>query len=361
MARYKTTFFHILSCIVNDSNVDWSQFNHFTPRDWEFFYALSKKQGVVAIVFDKIKVIPKEIAPPKPISLKWLSNALSIEQQMRKKEAVAVGFAEKLSERGIQTAVLKGLAYASYYPNPYHRESGDLDCYLMGKKEDGDKITVEIGGKMEEAGYKHSHLYYKGLTIENHNFLTSFDSTKLGVRTEQLLQEQIIEGYRPIGGTKLQNPSADFNALFLIKHAQRHFIKEGICVRHLLDWAFFLKSESQNVNWEKVIPIMKESRIVEFAKVMTRLCIDQLGMKIDIEELSSPMKISDAVLADILGGQPNLFHENFVQKIGRIIRRFYRMWKFRSLADENYIRLVWNTFAFSSYLKRTPNLPVDKG
>ena len=101
---------------------------------------------------------------------------------------------------------------------------------------------------------------------------------------------------------------------------------------------------------------MKECRILEFAKVMTRLCIEQLGMKLDIEELSSPMKISSAVLVDILGEQPDLFHENFVQKIGRIIRRFYRMWKFRSLADESYFRLVWNNLAFSSYLRRNPKL-----
>lgn len=356
MPKLTTPFFHLLSCIVNETNVDWSQFNHFTPRDWEYIYALSKRQGVVAIIFEAIKSIPKEIAPPKAITLKWLSNAISIEEQMKKNERVAIEFAEELSKRGIQITVLKGLAYASYYPNPYHRESGDLDCYLMGKKDEGDKITVEIGGKMEDAGYKHSHLYYKGLTIENHNFLTSFDNTKLGIQTERVLQDCIKEGYRPIGNTKLQNPSADFNALFLIKHAQRHFIKEGICVRYLLDWAFFLKAESQNVNWDKVIPMMKESRILEFAKVMTRLCIERLGMNVDIEELSSSMKISDAVLADILGKQPDLFHENFVQKIGRIIRRFYRMWKFRSLADESYCRLVWNSLAFNSYLKRNPKL-----
>lgn len=356
MTKLTTSFFHILSCVVNENNVDWSQFNNFTPRDWEFFYALSKKQGVTAIIFEAIKSFPKEIAPHKPITMRWISHALSIEDQMKKKESVAIEFAEKLSKRDIQTIVLKGLAYASYYPNPYHRESGDLDCYLMGKKDEGDKITVEIGGKMEEAGYKHSHLYYKGLTIENHNFLTSFDNTKLGIRTERLLQELISQGCRPIGDTKLQNPSADFNAIFLIKHAQRHFIKEGICVRHLLDWAFFVKAESQNVHWEKIIPIMRECRILEFAKVMTRLCIDQLGMKLDIEKLSSPMKISDAVLTDILGEQPDLFHENLAQKISRIMRRFYRMWKFRSLADESYGRLVWNSLAFSSYLKRNPKL-----
>ena len=356
MNKSSTAIFQILSFIVSGNQVDWSFFKNITPSDWEQLYLLSKRQGVTAIIFDAIKDIPKKIAPPKSIVLKWISNALPIEEQMRKKEAVAVEFAGKLSERGIQIVVLKGLAYASYYPNPYHRESGDLDCYLMGQKDLGDKVTVEMGGKMEEAGYKHSHLYYKGLTIENHNFITSFDNTKLGIRTERLLQDCIKDGCRPIGNTKLLNPSADFNALFLIKHAQRHFIKEGICVRHLLDWAFFLKAESANVNWERVVPLMQECRILEFAKVMTRLCIEQLGITIDIEELSSPMKISDAVLADILGEQPDLFHENSAQKIGRLIRRFYRMWKFRSLADESYCRLVWNSLAFSSYLKRNPKL-----
>lgn len=356
MTKLTTPFFHILSCVVNENNVDWSLFNNFTPKDWEFFYALSKRNGVVAIVFDAIRDIPKEIAPPKSITLKWISNALSIEEQMKKKEAVAVEFAKKLSERGIQTVVLKGLAYASYYPNPYHRESGDLDCYLLGQKELGDKVTIEIGGKMEEAGYKHSHLFYKGLTIENHRYITSFDNTKRGVNTEQLLQHLVSKEHRPIGDTKLLNPSADFNALFLIKHAQRHFIKEGIYARHLLDWAFFLKAVSRNVNWEKIVPMMNECRILEFAKVMTRLCVEHLGMKIDIEEFTAPMKISNVVLVDILGEQPNLFHENFAQKILRIIRRFYRMYKFRSLADESYYKLVWNSLAFSSYLKRNPKL-----
>ena len=356
MDKLNTKFFQILSCVVNNHQVDWVTFKDVSPSDWKHLYLLSKRQGVTAIIFEAVKNIPKEMAPPRAVTLKWLSNTLSIEQQMREKEVVAVEFAEKISERCIQTVVLKGLAYASYYPNPYHREYGDLDCYLMGQKELGDKVSVEIGGKMEEAGYKHSHLYYKGLTIENHNYLTSFDNTKLGIRTEQLLQEQISEGCRPIGNTKLQNPSANFNALFLIKHAQRHFIKEGICVRHLLDWAFFLKAESQKVNWDKVLPLMKECRILEFAKVMTRLCIERLGMAIDIDELSSPLKISDAVWSDILGGQPDLFHENFVQKIGRIIRRFYRMWKFRSLADESYCRLVWNSLSFNSYINRNPKL-----
>jgi hypothetical protein len=275
---------------------------------------------------------------------------------MRAKEAIAIEFAEKFAERDIHIAVLKGVAYASYFPNPYHRESGDLDCYMMGKKEEGDKIIVELGGKMEEAGYMHSHLYYKGLTIENHNLLTSADKSKISIKVENLLQGMIKNGCTPIAQTKLLNPCADFNAMFLIKHAQRHFIKEGICIRHLLDWVFFLKDEAANVDWQRVIPMMQECRILNFAKTLTAICIEDLGMVINVKELQGPCKISKSVLEDILGEQPDLFKENFIQKIGRILRRFYRMWKFHSLADESYIRLLWNSLTFNSYIKRNPQI-----
>jgi hypothetical protein len=352
MTKFYTHLLHIISCLVNNTDIDWTLFKDYSPKDWKLFYKFSKQQGVVAIIFDRLKEIPKDIAPPKDIVMKWFSHALSIEKQMRTKETVAIEFAEKFAERDIHIAVLKGIAYASYFPNPYHRESGDLDCYMMGKKELGDKIIVELGGKMEEAGYMHSHLYYKGLTIENHNLLTSADKSKISAKTESLLQEMIKDGCKPIAQTKLLNPSADFNAMFLIKHAQRHFIKEGICIRHLLDWAFFLKAEATNVNWQRVIPMMEECLILNFAKALTAICIEDLGMTINVKELQGECKISKSVLEDILGEQPDLFKENFIQKIGRILRRFYRMWKFRSLAYKSYIGLVWESFVVSSYLSK---------
>lgn len=349
-------FFYILSCILNESRINWGLFSNAPCNYWEHIYLIAKKQGVVAIVFEAIKDMPHNIAPPKNTTLRWLSNAISIEEQIKRKGRISIDFADKLSKRGIQTIILKGPVFASYYPNPELRESEDLDCFLMDKKEEGDMIVAEIGGIMKESGYKHSHLYYRGLTIENHQFLTNFDNTQLGIKTELLLQQLIKEDIHPIGETRLLSPSADFNAMFMIKHAQHHFIKEGIRVRHLLDWAFFLKTEANNVNWDRIIPLMEECRMLQFARVLTALCVDKLKMTINVNGLMGGGYISEAVLADILGEQPAIFHENIIQKICRIVRRFYRMWKFRSLADESYYRLVWNSLAFSSYLKRNPKL-----
>ncbi len=349
-------FISFLSCVIKGAEVDWNIFRGFSREDWVNLYELAQQHGVVALVFDKIKTNPKEFAPPRDIVLRWLTHAVSLDKQMVEKEAIAAEFAEELAKRDIPTIVLKGLAYASYYPNPYHREYGDLDCFMLDKKEAGDKAVVEIGGEMEEAGYKHSHLHYKGLMIENHRYLTSFDNSKNGIRTEHLLQELITTDLKPIGKTRLLNPGAEFNALFMVKHAQRHFIKEGIRLRHLLDWALFLKVEAQNIDWSRVIPMMCECRILNFANVMTAICKENLGLNIAIEGLGEPCKISDAVLADIMGEQPDPYHENILQKAWRILRRFIRMWRFRTLADENFMRLIWNSIAFSGCFQRKAHL-----
>lgn len=132
------------------------------------------------MVFDFVKTLPKSDAPDMVLLMKWLSAATALEQSMRRMQMTAEEFAEEMEKRDIPVVVLKGLAFAQYYPNPLHRECGDQDCYMLGKKEEGDRIVVEMGGIMEEAGYKHSHLSYKGMTIENHRFFTDFDNTQTG-------------------------------------------------------------------------------------------------------------------------------------------------------------------------------------
>ena len=64
----------------------------------------------------------------------------------------------------------------------------------------------------------------------------------------------------------------------------------------------------------------------------------------------------ERVRADVMEGHLEVLKENFLQKCFRIFRRFGRMWRYRSLASESYWLMVWNTFSFSSYLKRKVKL-----
>ena len=331
----------------------------FSPAEWKELYKMCGEQGVTAVVFAFVKKLPKAEAPDRLLVMEWFAAAANIERMMRGMWTIAEEWARHMAARNIPVVVLKGMAFAQYYPQPFTRECGDLDCYLMGHKEEGDLAAVELGGKVEEAGYKHSHLIYKGLTIENHRFFTDFDNTPTGIRTEQALGELMQEAHTYIGGSKLCCPSANFNALFLLKHAQGHFMDEGIRMRHVLDWALFLKANHQEVDWLRILPMLETTHTAQFAGLMTAIAIRHLHIEVlhegllALAEQAEPQMVDD-VLADIMGEQPAIYVGGLWHKVKRISRRFHRMWKFRSLASESYPRMVWNAFAFSSYVSKEP-------
>ena len=354
MLKINNLFFSLLRTSINSQT---NRKNTLTFNDWKVVYHTCRQQGMTAVLFDFVRQLPKSEAPDKALLMEWLSAATAVEQTMQRMQVTAGEFAEAMEKREIPVVVLKGIAFAQYYPNPLLRECGDLDCYMMGKKEEGDLATLELGGTMEEAGYKHSHLIYKGLTIENHRFFTDFDNTPTGMLTEQVLGELMQEAHTYIGGSKLCCPSANFNALFLLKHAQGHFIDEGIRMRHVLDWALFLREKQEEVDWSKVLPMLEVTHTAQFAGVMTAIAVRYLRIEVLNKGLlalasNAEQKMVNAVLADIMGDQPAIDVDGLWHKTKRSLRRFRRMWKVRSLASESYPRMVWKAFAFSSYMKR---------
>lgn len=347
-------FFELLQCSIGTCE---GLSHRLLPDEWKAVYGLCRQQGVTAIVFDCVKSLPLAEAPSRDLLMQWMASAMGVERTMLRMRAAAEEFASEMARHDVPVVVLKGMAFAQYYPNPLHRECGDLDCYMMGKKKEGDKLIAELGGKMEEAGYKHSHLLYKGLTIENHGCFTSFDNTPRGRLTERRLKELLIEEQRALGDTKLLSPSASFNAFFLLRHAQGHFIEEGIRMRQVLDWAMFLRAVGKCVDWPKVILILEETHTARFAGVITAIVIELLRVEVGDKGLKALADGADknmvaAVVDDIMGEQPAIYVRGLWHKVKRILRRFRRMWRFRSLASESYPRMVWNAFAFSSYVNR---------
>lgn len=350
--RLHRSFYHIIKTLICCDTIDLDHLKHLTAEEWRELYELSSSQGLTAITYIQLKPVLNQVDIPAELQRKWRIHSLTINNKMQIMNKTCAEFAEKMYERGIPVVALKGVAYASYYPDPNIRECGDLDCYMFDKKDEGDQVICEIGGRMEEGGHKHSHLFYKGLTIENHKYFTSFDNTEQGRLTEMELQKLMSRRCEYLADTKLLNPSPDFTSVFLIKHAQRHFLYEGIRMRHLLDWALFLKAEQSRIDWDTVIRVLEQCRLLNFARLMTDVCIKELGLEVEVAALKGlPDEVGSLrgrFLDDIMGDQPEIYDKNIFRKTCRILRRFYRMWKYRSLADESYPRMIWNVFAFSS-------------
>lgn len=403
MKKQEFTLFHLLSCVVKGTAPEVSLFANMGAGEWDALHQLAKEQGVTALVFEKLESLPAEVAPPKQLMLQWFSHTLSIGKQMERKYLVAADFAERLAAANIPVVVLKGFAIAAYYPQPLHRECGDLDCYMLGKMAEGEAVAASFGAVVEEANYKHSHIKYKGLTIENHKYFTSFNNTARGKGTEAALK-QLIFAQAPArwDNSALLRPNATFNALFLAKHALRHFIDEAICLRHIMDWALFLKAEAANVDWQLLRPHLEASRVLLFAQLLTHISLRHLGLPastplpdwlsgvnagvysagcgggaaasascagsgevaacgggsaaaagLDCGDGAERLaRWEEMLLADTFGGHPSMAGETFFMKCKRILRRFRRIYRFRDLADETPATLIWNAFAFSSYLHR---------
>lgn len=332
--------------------------------DWAAVLDLAARQGVTALAwsgYERLYRAGRVTEPmPRTVKARWFGSAEAIRQRMRRQYARATEFAARLREAGVERlAVLKGMAYGQYYPEAELRESGDLDCFAIGDTHAADRAARRIGARVDDSDYKHSKIKYRGLTIENHHFLTGFNGTREGRRAERLLQELLTRGELvPIGDSALLRPTVDFDALFMLRHAQGHFLGEGIALRHLLDWHLLLERRQQELDWPYLYNIMERIRLRPFFDLVTAWCVERTGLRITDPRIrySADRALLDRFEEDLFAPKPSAFNRHVWQKIPRIARRVGRMWRFRRLLNEPYLLKLWNIAAFSSYLHRHPTL-----
>lgn len=343
---------------------------------WNEVIGKASAHGVSGLLYSVVEQLPKSLRPPLELLLRLYGLSERRKKNYEHQLHTASLFASALKARGIEMKVLKGLSFSTYYEHPELRECGDCDCYLSriekgskgsnGSKagasgfEVGNKTILEMGGSSEFGSYKHSHLFLNGLMFENHHYITDFNGTQRGKTIELLLEKAIdsSSGNR-IGETDMVCPSAYFNALHLIRHAQGNFISEGLILRMIYDWAMLLRVEQEHLDWSQLYSDMEACGLRQFAEVMTTICVEYLGLRLTVKEvtLCKNKKMVEAVLKDTLGDSIRMTQgESLGHKIIRIMARYGRFWRYRNLAIESVPVMIWNSLAFSSFMKRNISL-----
>lgn len=354
-------------CLLK-SRVCGSQFlfdrENVSASEWENVFHLATVQGVAPVLMSEIERFPHEQLPPKGTLLKWYAQKNVCKNHYIRQEELSCEFADAMARKGLTCLVLKGLGAASYYPEPETRMFGDLDCFLIqGNKpasETGNKIAEKIGAKVEYASYKHTHIHYKGLLVENHKYLTNFNQTKQGAKIEKILQRLAVNGkWKRLGNSNLWMPSPEFNMLFLLKHSLGDFIANDMLLRSLYDWAAFLSVEHNNIDWKEMDALLECCKLKNFFNVMTEACMTYLGLELGNHGLSitSQGEMVDSLVNDVLN-KPTIGCGQlpFKDKIPNIMSRFKRQWKYRAIETESYRVLVKNTIAYSSLFNRKVSL-----
>ena len=319
--------------------------------DWECLWKMASLQGVLAICLDGLQMLDKGsgclAVIPKPLKMQWIASVVKQEKAYDGQWNAAKGLADLYGKHGIDTYVLKGFSLSRLYPKPEHRHCTDMDCYLKDAYEEGNRVAKEDGLTVDCNYYKHSKILLRGLTVENHQYLLPIKGSGKAKRFERELRSWIDNGRNEyIGGSQLKATSPFFDAVYVLAHAQEHFLNEGIILRHICDWAMVLRAHGDKVDWNEWKHVCEEYGMLSFGYAMSRLAERICGVSVPFECPKDDE--ADRRLLD-----DTLYRKNRTKsgrsamqvRIDLVKNMFRNSWKYRMFSDTNFLmfsgRRVW--------------------
>jgi len=277
-------FFSLLRSVVSGMPPDPALFTDMTADEWEAIYQRVAQEGVLAVSFDSVMQLPDHLQPPRKLKLTWAAGVDFIERKYAHQLSVVKELAARFGEHGIRMLVIKGLSISQYHPVPAHREFGDLDIYLFGQHEEGNRLLEQWGTSKRSGSIKHAEFSYKGVFIEHHAyFMTFYDDMKRFSRDDNYLKALLDKEFEQAKPGEFLLPSPDFTLLFFMHHAIRHFMSSRLTWRYFCDWAIFLHA-NKNRQWnqaayDEMFPVGSGFRKV--ADAINAITVDYLGLPVE--------------------------------------------------------------------------------
>ena len=299
------------------------------PIDWDALEALAAQHGLSAVLVDGVERLPDGQRPPKLVLLQWIGETLQgyeyRYEQYRKAIAEMAGF---YNQNGFKMMVLKGYACAMNWPKPEHRPCGDIDIWQFGQQKEADKLlSKEKGIEIDQSHHHHTVFNWGDFMVENHYDFINVHHHKSNVEFEKLLKSLAADDSHTVEvlGEKVYIPSPNLHALFLLKHTMMHFAAEGITLRQLLDWAFFVKAHGKEVDWPWLESVLDEYGMRRLYDVFNAICVDDLGFEVHLfTRVQFGPFLKERVLKEILDPEfPEELPKGFIT---RTIFK-YRRWK----------------------------------
>ena len=320
------------------TRADEMDLSAFTNADWKSLIDLSFDQGVAAMAvdglgsahdgstsspqvndtlrYDNDNYEGKELVLDSPeledLKYEWFGGVFSCEEDFQNYKSAIINLAKFYESIGVRMMLLKGYGLSLNYPIPEHRPTGDIDIFLNDNDDDndncgrlpawqrGDEIIRSLGIKVDRSHEHHTVFQFEGFTVENHYDIVNTKEKKSSAALDATLKRLAEGSQRTDEGIYL--PSADFNAIFVIRHLGQHIAGERVTLRQLLDWGLFIEKHSDAIDWDFVMAYWQEIGISEFARCINRICVDSLGF--DAQrfhgELSDNAALCARLLSDIL-------------------------------------------------------------
>lgn len=348
-------------------DVDHSEIKALSSEDWQWLKDMATQQGVLAIIFDGLRALTDSVGTDSilgEVDRGWWRNYILglysftqvVERNNAKQMEVIKELASVWYRSGCQMMLMKGQANGIYYPQPNHRQPGDVDVYFLGGYyERANQVARGMRTKVDESWYKHSQIIYRGEMFENHQF---FVHTRDGGESKHLNSELTalteVEQYSFMPETYIYLPPVAFNALFLTYHAMAHFLEEGLKMKQVVDWAMFLEKEQNNVDWKAYYQSCERYHLHRFADAMTTIAIKYLGVNVTTQEIKNKSPYADRLLHSTLYDNDYVFSsgEGGWRNRLHIVRNLFKYrWKYRDIYQRPILKQLY--YYATGYLFKT--------
>lgn len=327
-----------------------------TDITWPSVLKMAQQQGVRGLTYEALELLKQDDKaqsdfPDRMTLIQWYAQTSFIETAYARHLSMANEVTALWKEHGLRTIVFKGLAHSRYYPIPSHREFGDFDCYLLDSSgrcayKKGNDIARQHSMSVDEGWYKHSHIRYKQLTIENHQFFTS--ARRGG--TDKALHQYIIQvigdgkGLKNLNGTDVYVLPAEAEGLFMLYHSLTHFLIEGINLRHFVDWACWIKHHQETLDWNNFYTLCKRFNLDGFVDVLNTIAAQRLGITFHNNAICTNNPYAERTIESALYDHSAIYNRGkgrWYQRLHVIGNAFKYSWKYRHVAHYSVLGYVW--------------------
>ena len=325
--------------------------------EWVAAHDFADKQGVTGLMLSGIERLAtadeavKE-SIQKVFLLQWIGEREYLKSLQVETVRKAKSLIEQFNKAGFRTCVLKGVGNTLFYDNMV-RTPGDIDLWVMPDDEDSiaraRRMTQDyVHSLYPEARGEFVHMdwpWNDTIPVEIH-FTPSMDGNPMvDSLLQRFFEEHAASCFDNMSVLGFPVPTRVVNGVFLLHHLKRHFINEGIGLRHVVDYVLLLRSLTAS-ECEEVWTLLERFNLQRFAKGVMYVISEVLGDR-NVVDWPCDRRLGEYLLYEMLEGG------NFGKYDGRKgnQRNFMQRWMWFGRMSLNRMRLFPRD-AFWSFLMR---------
>lgn len=308
MTKAQTDLFFLLRLAL------WGKDNAFKDVkeiEWKTVFEQAKDQCVMGIVADSFQLLD-ECQSQGLNKLQWLGYVLRLEGKNAELNGLVGKLFGKFHKLELLPVLMKGQAFAMNYPNPLHRQCGDIDVCFKNRTDC--ETAVAWASKVDKAAAmssdnkrerKHFTFSIGGDVVELHYFMGLFENAKLQRRLQEIIDWEFAHSepfFVEIDGGQIETVPPTLSVLHQVLHITRHLLEAGIGLRQICDLAVFLRKNHGAIDADRLNGYLEELQLMKTAKALGYILAKHLGVPRVAIPFGVDERYADFLLQEIFEG-----------------------------------------------------------